>query len=945
MRNDRFARWPGNRSQLILISGLALLLSGSRVRAEPPCRDEWLPGPHSEIPGTRGVDRSLASWDSDGEGPLAPLLVVGGSLTFAGGTPVSNIAAWDPNLRHGAGEWITFGEGFDGYVRYLTSWDPDGEGEASPLLVASGQFMQSGSVPTHRIAVWTPPRGLDRGRWLQMGNGLSGVPILLQWDRDGDGPSPNQLVAIGPFSQNRTDDGADDDALRNLWTLTEWVPTSTDGTSGYWSPIAPSAYSVRSAITWDPDGSGPMDTEIVIAGLFVNAGDVRVNHIGAWSAGEKEGEGRWRDFAGGTDRSVLSIAAWDHDGNQATADLILALGIFETAGGVETPYGAAVWDQSAKGGEGEWRRAPWLHGFNFGLNFLGSVDPDGKGPLAPRMAAAHPFLWDSPGLGHRLGWLDLEADEGAGRWRPFGPAYQVRVTSVMEWDQDGEGPAEPAHIFAGDSAGYGVTRICSIDTGGPDLLDTTLKPIGTGAVGFPRSALTWDHDGLDETLDQLVVAGSFIIHEQSSDVFASARWEPGPTENKARWMSMGGSLSSSFDRLLRWDVGADDSTGPVIVALGSLYEDRAEGPIRIGYKEPSTDGNDQPWKPLGGGVLPTGSPLAAATWTTPADGVASQRLVLAGGYDTRESGTAIFETQFQWIDASRRDDPSGWMPLGQPLTGSAYAMTTLRLASAGIEEEVPIAGGDLRPSNDSDMLGVYRWDRVAQTWVPLTGSMNGAARALCAWDPDESGPLDEELVAAGDFTEIDGIAALRVARWIPSTTRGDGHWEPMGNGVNARLSSLTVWDPDGYGAQHRVLVGTGSDSNGNALVRWDRYANLSDGAWAQFFPGPEYRSFAGACSWDPDGEGILAPRLIVTGDFLDLDDRVSPYIGVFGRDCACPGDADGDHVVAFADITIMLNVWGQAYPISTGLGDASRDGRVDFGDLMAILANYGLDCR
>lgn len=54
----------------------------------------------------------------------------------------------------------------------------------------------------------------------------------------------------------------------------------------------------------------------------------------------------------------------------------------------------------------------------------------------------------------------------------------------------------------------------------------------------------------------------------------------------------------------------------------------------------------------------------------------------------------------------------------------------------------------------------------------------------------------------------------------------------------------------------------------------------------------------------------------------------------------CLGDADGDRIVTFADLTSVLSNWGGPGPA----GDANRDGRVDFADATAVLANFGTEC-
>ncbi len=58
----------------------------------------------------------------------------------------------------------------------------------------------------------------------------------------------------------------------------------------------------------------------------------------------------------------------------------------------------------------------------------------------------------------------------------------------------------------------------------------------------------------------------------------------------------------------------------------------------------------------------------------------------------------------------------------------------------------------------------------------------------------------------------------------------------------------------------------------------------------------------------------------------------------------CPGDANNDGQVTFADITSVLENWGVSYPGSTGPGDANRDGVVNFADITKVLENWATAC-
>jgi len=57
----------------------------------------------------------------------------------------------------------------------------------------------------------------------------------------------------------------------------------------------------------------------------------------------------------------------------------------------------------------------------------------------------------------------------------------------------------------------------------------------------------------------------------------------------------------------------------------------------------------------------------------------------------------------------------------------------------------------------------------------------------------------------------------------------------------------------------------------------------------------------------------------------------------------CPADRDGDGVITFDDLLIVLGDFGRTGPIGTG-GDADWDGDTDFDDLLVILGAFGTAC-
>lgn len=59
---------------------------------------------------------------------------------------------------------------------------------------------------------------------------------------------------------------------------------------------------------------------------------------------------------------------------------------------------------------------------------------------------------------------------------------------------------------------------------------------------------------------------------------------------------------------------------------------------------------------------------------------------------------------------------------------------------------------------------------------------------------------------------------------------------------------------------------------------------------------------------------------------------------------ACPGDANGDNTVNFADLNTVLSNFGLSGAPGSTPGDVTGDGIVNFADLNMVLSNFGLAC-
>ncbi len=168
------------------------------------------------------------------------------------------------------------------------------------------------------------------------------------------------------------------------------------------------------------------------------------------------------------------------------------------------------------------------------------------------------------------------------------------------------------------------------------------------------------------------------------------------------------------------------------------------------------------------------------------------------------------------------------------------------------------------------------------------------------------------------------------------------------------------------GANPRCRVGVGLGANQNAQ---------SNDLFGQYLTGPSVGRlihppvtlqtgvpYVVAISIDIDqGSGVPVSGVAVTdslgiarlpsvGPIFILPDGYtanSTVLGIVNNQFPpppCEGDADGDFMVNFGDITNVLTNWGANYAPASGPGDSNHDGVVDFADITNSLGNWGSAC-
>lgn len=489
----------------------------------------------------------------------------------------------------------------------------------------------------------------------------------------------------------------------------------------------PGVNSYITAMTVYDDGSGT-GAALYAAGDFTIAGDAQVNHIARWNNVE------WSPLAAGLDGTVLSLAA----GN----GLLIAGGRF-TCPTDPTIRNIAAWDGVAWHalGEGLPHEVVALAEYH-GQIHASTLRPSAEGPPDGKV-----FRWDG------AAWRQLPALAGS-----------VEVFALTVFQNE---------LYAGglfDRAGGNTSRNLARWDG------LTWKPLRGGE---PRvEPPFWN--GVSKMCvykNRLIVAG------------AISKLGPVTVEN------IGAYDGQSWSAL-----GAGPGTSEWISAL-AVYGDRL---MISGLFDPLDEPNDlRAWDGTAWSQLPAGNSCIAMTEF-------QGRLFVGTSIATAHSGAAVGRGITAW-------DGQAWSGLtpGFDRTVEEMSVSGGRLYFLG---DFSRAGSSLRPSGD---IHLARWDGDTWDWIRLehggeiwSWTMTAHDDAIVAAGPvsftdhevlriDGATPTrlgglfngritdlfssGADLIATGNFTAVDGVAASHVARWDGAA------WQPMGDGFPEPASSFAVF--------------------------------------------------------------------------------------------------------------------------------------------------------
>jgi hypothetical protein len=398
------------------------------------------------------------------------------------------------------------------------------------------------------------------------------------------------------------------------------------------------------------------------------------------------------------------------------------------------------------------------------------------------------------------------------------PGVNGVVTTMLEWDRDGAGPAPALWIVGGQFTFAGTVPANNVAAFDPAT--GSWSALGAGVLGVVRELVQMPN-------------GDLMISSNAS--LGLARWDgvaltqmsvPNLLAIEAMAVLPDGSLVvggvSSGDAVWRWN----GSTWQGLGATGTVYDlvvlpsgELVAGGVGAVFGPAAIrTWNGTAWSPFGtvSGLanarvrslllLPNGDLIAGGEFLA-VDGVPATRVArrTAVGWQAIGSGVATTVNELAalpngelWAGGTgvRRWDGVAWSEL--LAEGGNFVNSMLPIG-----QEV-LVGGTFQQLGGVPVLNLARWSGGA--WSALTGGTNGSIESFVRLP-------NGAVVAMGGFTMIEGVAADRIARRTGAT------WSPLGSGINGTVVAGTV-APNG----DLIAVGAFTQAGGvaaNQVARWN----------------------------------------------------------------------------------------------------------------------------
>lgn len=513
------------------------------------------------------------------------------------------------------------------------------------------------------------------------------------------------------------------------------------------------------------------------------------------------------------------------------------------------------------------------------------------------------------------------------RWLE-GPSWSEHLSSIAQWDPDGDGPRNPVLIAGGYRLGEALAHVVKFDgtsitpMGGPfdgdvlavEVLGGELYAGGTfrhvaGVVTGPLvrwNGSAWapewpENPGTIHEMcshnDQLVVAGEFPV--VGGEVYGNIAIRDGDTWGP---LSRGfGSPPTYFGR-----VSALASDGTYLFAGGNFQN--ADVPVNNIARW-----NGSWWEGLNG---PNGNGIGAGVGSVAAILLVNGEVIVGGSF--HDAGGVDVSQVAVW-------DGSSWRAMGE--------------LNAGVNSLVQyhgriFAGGQFSFGGPAECprRGIGRWNGVS--WELVSCSVDSAVY--------DAAIFNGELVVVGSFVNAGGLGIGTLGRWTD-----------VGIPWVAEQPASTRVALCGQ-ARFRAAAAAGYDFDGALGFRWeienpevpDFWQQLSDGELV--VSGLTVGTVSGAVSSQLSiqlsefGSALHGRRIrCVMSNNCGSATSSFATLSVCG---ACIGDLDCGCSVDIGDLARLLAHFGTRAGATRSSGDLDGDGDVDLTDLSGLLARFGLTC-
>ncbi|MBS0188985.1 MAG: hypothetical protein JSS51_13035 [Planctomycetes bacterium] len=697
-------------------------------------------------------------------------------------------------------------------------------------------------------------------------------------------------------------------------------------------PSLPPLSTVSALGSWDPDGAGPLASQLIIAGEFGNGIKPFFNHIVAWDGSHLQ--------ALGEGLSVAPSAFAMFNGNLVAGGQAVA------------PVGGTSF-----GGIGQWNGTAWipfpgekilgsvnaLRVHNGQLYVGGSFNIPG---IAANIVVSDGTSWHAlgQGLSAPVTCLEVLNDEivAGGSFKTSG---STTVNNVARWDGHAWRPL-------GNGPGGSVASLAAYHGGLYAVSGNSLvsKWDGTQWSSFAPADLTWPVRVLT-----VHAAGDFLYFGGTFQTLGARPTGSIFSWDGSEWSGMQGGLRQGGSMAL---VGCMTDLNGELYVGGTLTHAAgtpANGLARwTGNTWRSTGSNwskysVQTVRATVDGVYALDSGNNIARWDAP-------NWVPIPSLPAPFTSLQIFTVQgrlFAVADRSKvfRFDSDFWTPIGDPLPTNVTTLVDYRGSL--------VAGGTFHNLNGVTYNGVATWNGA--TWMPVgagfVNASNGSTglTSLIVWNND--------LYAFGSFTQsgttdLEGFARWNGSGWIRLDTGGVPNPKlpiefrrelvTLGNGA-FRVWNGQTWRTEGDPFTGQIfdakvyngrLIAGGANIGGapeNDLVEW------TGSGWQAIPPGP---SLTGAL---PDGTVLsldsFGGDLHVGGNFLFVGSDPAYNFYRLTACSRCPCDLDSDAAVGDDDFLLFAAAYDtlECGDVAMPAGcpaDFNRDGAVNDADFILFITAY-----